>query len=145
MLTDNSWKFWQNNQWWVTHKIYDVWFYYVSKIPIICPRVTPRNIFKNIFVFAEIFTKIFFFFQSNLRVMIPRSWGRYSAKSRLSSVWYTAEQRLCGVWYTMECWLPWCILHIKFCGFWYPYCPVWRKNGFRCILWKILMIPDAVY
>ena len=34
------------------------------------PRFTPSNIFENIFVFAEIFTKVVFF-QINFRVTIP--------------------------------------------------------------------------
>ena len=36
------------------------------------PRFTPLNIFENIFVFAQIFTKVVFF-QSKFRVTIPRN------------------------------------------------------------------------
>jgi len=35
-------------------------FFHESIVPIL-PRFTPLNIFENIFVFAEIFTKVVFF------------------------------------------------------------------------------------
>ena len=54
----------------------------------IVPRFTPLNIFENIFVFAEIFTKVVFF-QSNFRVTIPGNCNisRYCYRFRVTILW----------------------------------------------------------